>query len=396
MDKPTVVLGVTGGIAAYKSAHIVSGLVKQGVDVLVIMTKAATQFVAPLTFETLSNHPVVVDMFDRRAPWEVEHISLAKRADVFLVAPATADLLAKYACGIADDMLTTTLLATTAPVLMAPAMNEKMWENPRTQRNVRMLADMDVHFIGPASGYLACGDIGLGRLEDPDAIVEKTMDLLHPVKDYEGKRVLVTAGPTREPLDPVRFISNRSSGKMGFAVAMQARRRGAVVTVIHGPVGIPLPRFVKCIAVNTTREMHDALMAEFENCDVLIKCAAPADYRVQSVRQQKIKKSENDQVTLDLLPTVDILTEVAKRKKHQIVVGFAAETQDINAYAQEKLKRKDLDMIVANDVTQRGAGFSVDTNIVTAFKRDGTSKYHPLAKKSEIATFVLTETATLF
>ena len=394
--KPTVVLGITGGIAAYKGVDIVSRLRKQGVEVYVIMTKNATEFVAPLSFETLSNHPVSVDMFDRETPWEVEHISLAKRADLFLIAPASANFLAKYANGLADDMLSTTILATKAPVLIAPAMNENMWENPITQRNVQTLCDLGVQFIGPAKGWLAEGIEGWGRMEEPETIVDKALDLLHQPKDLLGKHVLVTAGPTQESIDPIRYISNRSSGKMGFAIALQARRRGADVTVVHGPVSIPKPRFIKCIEVQTTQQMHDALMAEFENCDLLVKCAAPADYRVEMVQQQKIKKTENKELSLEMVPTVDILNEVGKKKTHQVVVGFAAETQDVAAYALDKLHRKNLDMIVANDVTQQGAGFSVDTNIVTIYKKDGTSKFHPMASKAEIASFVLDEAKTLF
>ena len=391
----TVVLGVTGGIAAYKSVDLVSRLRKRGVEVYVIMTQNSTEFVAPLSFETISNHPVACDMFNRETPWEVEHISLAKRADLFLVAPATANFLAKYANGLADDMLSTTILATRAPVLIAPAMNERMWENPITQKNVAALRITGCHFIGPAKGWLAEGIEGVGRMEEPEAIVDKALDLLCQPKDLLGKKVLVTAGPTQESIDPVRYISNRSSGKMGFAIAEQARRRGADVTVVHGPVSIPLPRFAKCVAVETTQQMHDALMAEFEDCDLLIKCAAPADYRVEMVRQQKIKKTENGDLSLEMVPTVDILTEIGKKKTHQVVVGFAAETQDVAGYAQDKLARKNLDMIVANDVTQPGAGFSVDTNIVTIYKKDGTSKFHPIATKAEIAGFVLDEAITL-
>jgi phosphopantothenoylcysteine decarboxylase / phosphopantothenate---cysteine ligase len=359
------------------------------------MTQNATEFVAPLSFETLSNHPVVVGMFGRATPWEVEHISLAKRADLFLVAPATANFLAKYANGLADDMLSTTILATKAPVLIAPAMNENMWENPITQKNVAALRIMGTSFIGPAKGWLAEGIEGVGRMEEPATIVEKVLDMLQKPKDFLGKRVLVTAGPTQEPIDPVRYISNRSSGKMGFAIADMARRRGADVTVVHGPVGIPLPKFVKYVGVETTQQMYDALMAEFDSCDLLIKCAAPADYRVELVLDQKIKKREHQELSLEMVPTVDILTEIGKRKTHQIVVGFAAETQAVESYAKDKLFRKNLDMIVANDVSMPGAGFAVDTNIVTVYKKDGTSKFHPLASKAEIAAFVLDQVATL-
>jgi phosphopantothenoylcysteine decarboxylase/phosphopantothenate--cysteine ligase len=395
VKKPTVVLGVTGGIAAYKSADIVSRLRKRGVEVYVVMTKNAAAFVAPLTFETMSNHPVAVDMFKRETPWEVEHIALAKRADLFLIAPATANVIAKYANGIADDMLTTTLLATEAPVLIAPAMNTRMWENAATRENVARLAARGVSFIGPAKGWLAEGMEGYGRMEEPEVVVERAMDLLHPIKDLAGKRVLVSAGPTREAIDPVRYISNHSSGKMGFAIARAARRRGAEVTVVHGPVSVPVPHFVRAVAVTTTQEMHDALAAEFGACDLLIKCAAPADFRPHGAKDQKIKKDGRDDMMLRLEPTVDILSALGAKKTNQIVVGFAAETQNVTAYAQDKLKRKNLDMIVANDVTQPGAGFGVDTNIVTVFRGDGMSKHYPQASKDAVADFVLDEAVTL-
>lgn len=397
MAKQTVVLGVTGGIAAYKSAEIVSRLVKANVDVYVIMTQHATEFVAPLTFETLSNHPVCVDMFQRETPWEVEHIALAKRADVFLVAPATANVIAKYAGGIADDMLTTTLLATKAPVLLAPAMNENMWENPITQRNMQLLREVaGVHVVGPAAGRLACGDIGYGRMEEPAVIVEAVQNLLYARKDYAGKRLIVTAGPTREAIDPVRYISNHSSGKMGFAVAQMAKRRGAEVTLIHGPVSLTPPYGVHCVEVETTEQMMHALLERLDACDMLVKCAAPADFRAAYPSDHKIKKTQNAALTLDLIANPDILAAVAEHKKHQVIVGFAAETHEVGRYAMDKLARKKLDMIVANDVTQAGAGFGTDTNIVTIYKKDGTQKEHPLASKEEIASFVLDQALPLF
>ena len=383
-----VVLGVTGGIAAYKSAEIASQLKKQGHDVYVIMTKHATEFIAPLTFETLTNHPVVVDMFTRETPWEVEHIALAKRADVFLVAPASANFLGKYANGIADDMLTTTVLATKAPVVLAPAMNTNMWSNAIVQKNVEALKSFGVSMVGPGSGYLACGDLGQGRMSEPEEIVEAVHDALAQ-KDLNGKRILVTAGPTRETVDPVRYITNHSSGKMGFAIARAAKRRGAAVTLIHGPVALPLPYGVEECAVISTQDMLEAVQDRFLDCDLLIMAAAPADFTMQEQSNRKIKKVDGQPMVWQLKQTQDILGALSSKRNGQVVVGFAAETNDVQSYAMDKLQRNRLNMIVANDVTQKGAGFGTDTNIVTVVHEDGRICPHDIAPKEEIADFIL-------
>lgn len=383
-----VVLGVTGGIAAYKSAEIASQLKKQGHDVYVIMTKHATEFIAPLTFETLTNHPVVVDMFTRETPWEVEHIALAKRADVFLVAPASANFLGKYANGIADDMLTTTVLATKAPVVLAPAMNTNMWSNAIVQKNVEALKSFGVSMVGPGSGYLACGDLGQGRMSEPEEIVEAVHDALAQ-KDLNGKRILVTAGPTRETVDPVRYITNHSSGKMGFAIARAAKRRGAAVTLIHGPVALPLPYGVEECAVISTQDMLEAVQDRFLDCDLLIMAAAPADFTMQEQSNRKIKKVDGQPMVWQLKQTQDILGALSSKRNGQVVVGFAAETNDVQSYAMDKLQRKRLNMIVANDVTQKDAGFGADTNIVTVVHEDGRICPHDIAPKEEIADFIL-------
>lgn len=383
-----VVLGVTGGIAAYKSAEIASQLKKQGHDVYVIMTKHATEFIAPLTFETLTNHPVVVDMFTRETPWEVEHIALAKRADVFLVAPASANFLGKYANGIADDMLTTTVLATKAPVVLAPAMNTNMWSNAIVQKNVEALKSFGVSMVGPGSGYLACGDLGQGRMSEPEEIAEAVHDALAQ-KDLNGKRILVTAGPTRETVDPVRYITNHSSGKMGFAIARAAKRRGAAVTLIHGPVALPLPYGVEECAVISTQDMLEAVQDRFLDCDLLIMAAAPADFTMQEQSNRKIKKVDGQPMVWQLKQTQDILGALSSKRNGQVVVGFAAETNDVQSYAMDKLQRKRLNMIVANDVTQKGAGFGTDTNIVTVVHEDGRICPHDIAPKEEIADFIL-------
>ena len=353
-----------------------------------IMTKHATEFIAPLTFETLTNHPVVVDMFTRETPWEVEHIALAKRADVFLVAPASANFLGKYANGIADDMLTTTVLATKAPVVLAPAMNTDMWSNAIVQKNVEALKSLGVSMVGPGSGYLACGDLGQGRMSEPEEIVEAVYDALAN-KDLIGKRILVTAGPTRETVDPVRYITNHSSGKMGFAIARAAKRRGAAVTLIHGPVALPLPYGVEECAVISTQDMLEAVQDRFLNCDLLIMAAAPADFTMQEQSNRKIKKVDGQPMVWQLKQTQDILGALPSKKNGQVVVGFAAETNDVQSYAMDKLQRKRLNMIVANDVTQKGAGFGTDTNIVTVVHEDGRICPHDIAPKEEIADFIL-------
>lgn len=388
-QKKCVVLGVTGGIAAYKACEILRLLQKQGIDVFVVMTKNACQFVTPLTFETLSGHPVAADTFARPATWEVEHIALAKRADLFLIAPATADIIGKMACGIADDMLSTTVMATRAPVMIAPAMNTGMWENPATQQNIATLVSRGVHVVTPATGHLACGDSGAGKLEDVSVIARCALDVLEAKRDWEGLRLMVTAGPTREALDPVRYISNRSSGKMGYAIARAAQRRGAQVTLLTGPVSIEPPQGVKVVPFMTTQELLDRALAFAQEQDVIIQSAAPADYRAREIAPQKIKKQGGEDMTIELVENPDVAATLGRAKRaDQTFVGFAAETNDVLAHAKGKLVRKNLDMIVANDVTAPGAGFDVNTNIVTLMTRDGAESL-PLMSKDEVAERIL-------
>lgn len=387
--KPCIVLGVTGGIAVYKACELLRLLQKRGIDVFVVMTQNACRFVAPLTFETLSGHPVAVDTFDRPQTWEVEHIALAKRADLFMIAPATADIIGKMACGIADDMLSTTVMATRAPVLIAPAMNTGMWENAAVQQNVKTLQARGVEFVMPVSGHLACGDSGTGKMEDVEIIAEHACKMLFTKKDMKGMRVMVTAGPSREALDPVRYISNRSSGKMGYAIAQAAQRRGAEVTLLSGPVSILPPQGVKFVPFTTTQELLDKARAFVKEQDILIQAAAPADYRAKEIAPQKIKKQSGEPVTFTLVENPDVAATLGREKREgQVFVGFAAETNDVIAHAQDKLVRKNLDMIVANDVTRPGAGFDVDTNIVTLITGAGQEAL-PMMTKAEVADQIL-------
>lgn len=389
MKKPCVVLGVTGGIAVYKACELLRLLQKRGIDVFVVMTQNACRFVAPLTFETLSGHPVAVDTFDRPQTWKVEHIALAKRADLFLLAPATANIMGKMACGIADDMLSTTVMATRAPVLVAPAMNTGMWENAAVQQNVKTLRARGVEIVAPVSGHLACGDNGAGKLEDVAVIAERACELLFAKKDMEGLRVMVTAGPSREALDPVRYISNRSSGKMGYAIAQAAQKRGAEVTLLSGPVAIEAPQGVKLVPFTTTQELLDRASELAQEQDLLIQAAAPADYRAKEIAPQKIKKQGGEPMTFTLVENPDVAATLGKAKRSgQVFVGFAAETNDVLAHARDKLARKNLDMIVANDVTRPGAGFDVDTNIVTLITKDGQEAL-PMMSKAEVAQRIL-------
>ena len=395
MKKPCVVLGVTGGIAVYKACELLRLLQKRGIDVFVVMTQNACRFIAPLTFETLSGHPVAVDTFDRPQTWEVEHIALAKRADLFLIAPATANIMGKMACGIADDMLSTTVMATRAPVLVAPAMNTGMWENAAVQQNVKTLRARGVEIVAPVSGHLACGDNGAGKLEDVAVIAERACELLFAKKDMEGLRVMVTAGPSREALDPVRYISNRSSGKMGYAIAQAAQKRGAEVTLLSGPVAIEAPQGVKLVPFTTTQELLDRASELAQEQDLLIQAAAPADYRAKEIAPQKIKKQGGEPMTFTLVENPDVAATLGKAKRSgQVFVGFAAETNDVLAHARDKLARKNLDMIVANDVTRAGAGFDVDTNIVTLIDGEGMKEL-PMMTKREVADGILDRVAEL-
>ena len=391
-----VVMGVTGGIAAYKAAEILRLLQKQGADVYVIMTEHACQFLTPLTMETLSGHPVVSDMFARVTSWDVEHISLAKRADLFLIAPATANIMGKMASGIADDMLSTTVMATRAPVLLAPAMNTGMWENAATQQNLHTLMSRGVHFVMPDNGRLACGDSGAGKLAPVEQIADAAAKLLCAKKDLQGLRVMVTAGPTREPIDPVRYLSNRSSGKMGYAIAQAAAQRGAQVTLLTGPVNIAPPAGVQVHAFQTTMDLLELAQKHASEQDVLIQAAAPGDYRAEIIADQKIKKHDGDNgLTIHFVENPDVAATLGRQKKpDQIFVGFAAETQNVTEHAKEKLRKKNLDMIVANDVTKPGAGFDVDTNIITIITQEALVT-HPLMSKREAADAILDAVAEL-
>lgn len=392
----TVVLGITGGIAAYKACELASRLRKAGAETYVIMTKNACKFVAPLSFETLTNHPVVTDTFARPETWEVEHVALAKKADIFVIAPATANIMAKMACGIADDMLSTTVLATKAPVLVAPAMNTGMWENVATRSNVETLKNRGVHFVGPDGGYLACGDSGAGRMSEPEAIFDAICSMLCPVQDMAGLNVLVTAGPTRESLDPVRYITNHSSGKMGYAIAAAAQRRGANVTLLSGPVQITAPDGVEVVDVLTTQNLYDRMMERCEKQHIIIQAAAPADFTPVVFAEEKIKKNNDGLMTIELKETQDVAKAVGERKqKGQVLIGFAAETEKLTEHASKKLTKKNLDMIVANDVTRPGAGFNVDTNIVTFITKDGMEDM-PQLSKAEVAEKLLDRAVKLY
>ncbi len=379
-----IVIGVTGGIAVYKVCNVVSALRKAGASVYVVMTQNATQFVSPLTFETLSNNRVIVDTFDRDFEWEVEHVSLAKKADLFVVAPMTANFAGKLASGIADDFLSTTAMAMKCPFLLAPAMNTNMLTSVAYQNNEKILRERGAHFVVGGSGFLACGDVGSGRLAEPDEIVRAIYDVLTPNPDYDGKTVLVTAGGTSENIDPVRFIANRSTGKQGVAIAKKALDRGAKVILVTGNISVPVPSGVEQIKVVSTKEMYDAVMANLERADVIIKAAAPADYTV-AYSDTKIK---DESFTLTFTKTVDIASEVGKVKGDKKLVVFSAETNDCLENARKKLVKKNADLAVLNDVTKAGAGFGTDTNIVTLITKDSEETL-PIMEKSEIADIIL-------
>lgn len=394
-----IVLGVTGGIAAYKSADLVSRLKKLDANVYVVMTAHAKAFVSPLTFQSLSQNYVVEDMFEAPRTWDVEHIALAKLADLYVIAPASANVLAKIAAGIADDFLTTTILATQAPILVAPAMNTQMYLNPVTQRNMKTLEDLGVGFVAPGSGRLACGDVGVGKMAEPQQIVDEIVKLLavESTDDLprllEGKRVLITAGPTREALDPVRYLTNHSTGKMGYAIAEAAAAMGAETKLVSGPVELSVPEGVQRVKVESAQDMFEAVMCDL-NYDIIIMTAAVADYRPKTSQTQKIKKVEGD-LTLELTRNPDILFEVGKVKTHQVLIGFAAETEHVIEHATAKLRKKNLDMIVANDVTVAGAGFGSDTNVVTFITSDGVQTAFDQMEKSEVAKAILKKAADL-
>jgi phosphopantothenoylcysteine decarboxylase/phosphopantothenate--cysteine ligase len=397
-----VLLGITGCIGAYKAAEILRGLQKAGASVRVMMTRAATEFVQPLTFEALSGQPVIVEMFDRPNYAVIEHIAVAREAELLLIAPATANVLAKFAHGIADDFLSTVYLSNTNPVLIAPAMNVEMWNHAATQANLQILRERGVHFVAPGSGYQACGEVGVGRLAEPEDIVQKALELIRNPQsairnDLAAERITITAGPTVEDLDPVRFITNRSSGKMGYALAAAAQARGASVTLISGPTKLPAPNDVEFISVRSTREMYDAVMSKVDDSTVFIGCAAVADYRPAQRAAQKIKKNGRQGITIELEATEDIIAAVgaASHGSRRLVVGFAAESEALLSNAANKLTSKHLDFIVANDITRRDAGFDVETNVATILRRDGSQLALPLQSKRALAEAVLDEVVKL-
>lgn len=391
-----ILLCVTGGIAVYKAAALTSKLVQAGAKVKVIITESASQFVTPLTFQALSRHEVYTDTFDEKNPQVIAHIDLAGWADLVLVAPATANTIAKLAGGIADNMVTTTLLATTAPVWIAPAMNVHMYDHPAVKKNLDTLAVYGYRFIEPSEGYLACGYVGKGRLEEPEKIVELIQGFFakKEFKPLKGKTVVITAGPTREKIDPVRFISNHSSGKMGYSIAEEARKQGARVVLISGPVQIPAPSGVDLVKVESAEDMYNACIEVFDKADIVIKTAAVADYRPKIAYDEKVKKQPGG-TSLELERTKDILFELGQRKKNQVLIGFAAETNNVDEYARKKLLTKNADMIVANNVKAEGAGFGTDTNIVTLYKRDGSIVELPLMSKVDVAGKIIEEIAVL-
>lgn len=409
-----IILGVTGGIAAYKCVDLVSRLRKQGANVHVILTKGAQNFVTETAMREISGNPVVTSMWQEIQQYDVEHIALAQLADVVLVAPATANVIAKCACGMADDMLTTTLLATKAPVFFAPAMNTNMYENSITQQNLHTLQERGCHVIEPAAGHLACGTSGVGRMPEPQELVEILADFFATGKepaeadeadfrqhlaeglDFSGVNILVTAAGTREPIDPVRYIGNRSSGKMGYAIAEAARELGANVTLISGPSALTPLAGVNFFKVESARDMRRLVLENFPESQIVIKAAAVADYRVKNVADHKIKKND-EELTLVLEKNPDILKELGQKKqKGQVLVGFAAETQNLIQYAQSKLERKNLDMIVANDVSKPQAGFNVDTNLIKLLKRDGSIEELPLMSKKDLAYIILNHVMKIY
>jgi len=395
-----ITLGVTGGVAAYKAAELVRLLQQDGFSVQVVMTRGAREFVTPLTFAALSGQKVITDLFEKSAHGEanlesaIEHIAVAQRTDLLLVAPATADILAKFARGIADDFLTTLYLATTAPLVVAPAMNVNMWQHAATQENIEILRARGVKIVDPDEGYLACGMTGAGRLAGQQSIVAAVREVLKAQKDLQGETILVTAGPTCEDLDPVRYLTNRSSGKMGYAVAEAAARRGARVFLVSGPTSLEAPASVERISVRSAEEMRRAVTERFAESTIAIFAAAVADYRPAEKHIEKIKRNK-EPLTIHLEPTTDILAEVARNKGGRIVVGFAAETTSVAENARKKLAAKNADLIVANDVTAEGAGFDLDTNVVTLFSRDGRDLALPKLTKSEVAQRVLDEVVRL-
>ncbi len=394
MNGKKILLCVSGGIAAYKAAALTSKLTQAGAIVKVIMTESAIQFIQPLTFQALSRNDVYFDTFDEKIPGKIAHIDLADWADLVLVAPATANTIGKIANGIADNMLTTILLATTAPVWIAPAMNVHMYDHPAVKQNINRLNSYGYQFIEPMEGQLACGYVGKGRLEEPEKIVDLVNNhFSENFTSLKGKKILVTAGPTKEVIDPVRFLTNRSSGKMGYAIAEAASNFGAEVTLVSGPTSLTPPSNVNFVQIESAQEMYEQVMNYYYDTDIVIKAAAVADYRPATRLEQKMKKKDGDLI-IQLERTIDILKTLGERKEKQILVGFAAETENVQAYAENKLKTKNLDMIVANNVMQEGAGFGVDTNILTIYTKQGEKLELPLLSKQEAAKEILKKAAT--
>lgn len=388
LEGNTILLGITGGIAAYKSCNIVRLLQKRSARVKVVMSEHATEFVGPLTFRALTNEPVAVGLFDDPSD-PIHHISLAQEPDLVVVAPATANIIAKMATGIADDLISTTLLATPRPIVIAPAMNNGMWKAPTTQANMATLRDRGVHVVGPGSGYLACGDVDTGRMSEPEEIVEAICELLDPApRDLTGKRIVITAGPTHEPIDPVRFIGNRSSGKMGIALAGEAARRGATVTLVLGPTSLEIPRGVECVRVQTAAEMLQAAQSAFQAADAAICAAAVADYTPAAPADHKLKKFNERLDRIELVETVDILAELSRQKGNRCVIGFAAETDNVVEYAKRKLARKGCDAIIANDVSRADSGFGTDTNKAWIVSTTGVQEL-PVLTKPQLADTIL-------
>lgn len=388
-----IIVAVSAGIAAYKAIEVVSRLRKKGAEVKVVMTQNATHIASPLTFGEISGHPVALDMFEQVHQWDVEHIALATWADAYVVVPATANVIGKIYAGIADDMLTTTIMATTAPKYLCPAMNTEMYNNPITQRNLEGLRSLGYHIMDPAEGWLACGITGVGRLPEPEAIVDWLEAKMCSTNELEGTTILVTAGGTQESIDPVRYIGNRSSGKMGYAIAEQAARMGAKVILVSAPTSLPIPSGVDFISVDSAVSMQEAVEARFNDVNVVIMAAAVSDFRVLHKAEQKIKKMES--MTIELVKNPDILQGLGSKKSHQILVGFAAETEHVIKYGQDKVAKKNLDMLVANDVSKSNAGFNVDTNEGYFLYPDKEPKEMPNMKKSDLARHILIEVIDL-
>lgn len=391
-----IIVGVSAGIAAYKAIEVVSRLRKAGAEVKVVMTEHATHIATPLTFGEISGHPVAIDMWEEIHNWNVEHIALATWADAYLVVPATANIIGKINAGIADDMLTTTIMATPAPKFLCPAMNSEMYKNPIVQRNLEDLRLLGYHIMEPASGWLACGVTGVGRLPEPEAIVEWLTNELQAIEGRDllrGKTVLVTAGGTQEYIDPVRYIGNRSSGKMGYAIAAEAVKQGARTILVSAPTSLDVPSGVEFVPVDSAESMKVAVDSYYDTIDVVIMAAAVSDFKVANKNEQKIKKMES--MTLELVKNPDILQGLGERKTHQVLVGFAAETENVLAYGEDKVRRKHLDMLIANDVSKSNAGFNVDTNEGYFVYPAGTSKVIPNMRKTELAVAIIEEISTL-